>query len=409
MSAPAPVEPEPEPPHKRRRSRVRRTVLVLVTFLIFNHLVLPQLAGARKALTALSHVKPWLLIVALALEMGALVAYAAFMRVALPPTHVARHPGRRAADHPGRAGVARGAGPQEGPPEDRPPSWRDSKLGLFTLLRIQLSTKSVTNLVPGGSAAGSTLGYRLLVAAGVPGTEAGFALATVGLASAVVLNVLLWLALIVSIPRGGFHPLYGTAAIVGAIVLALCAALVVLLMKGRGPAERIVRSLAARIPRVDPDSAADLLHKVADHLHSLAERPDVIRGAIGWATANWLLDAGSLWVFLAAFGERVPLDSLFVAFGLANVLAAIPLTPGGLGVVEAVLTATLVGFGVDKTTAAVGVVTYRLAAFWLPIPLGALSYASLRIGPVPLERTRRERVRNLAVEAFGEPEPVQPI
>ncbi len=369
---------------------------MLVLFLVFNYLVLPQLAGARRALDALSGVKPWLLVLALGLEMGALVSYAAFMRVTLPPGQVAR-PAREV---DGR-GAAAGAGVDPDGLESAAPSWRESKLGMFTMLRIQLSTKSVTNLVPGGTAAGSTLGYRLLVAAGVAGPDAAFTLATVGLASAVVLNVLLWLALLVSIPRGGFRPLYVTAAIVGVVVLSLFAALVVLLMKGREPAERITRNIARHIPKVEPDQAVALLHRIADQMQALADRPDLVRGGIGWATLNWLLDAGSLWVFLAAFGARVPLDSLLVSFGLANVLAAIPLTPGGLGVVEAVLTSTLVGFGVDAAVAAVGVVTYRLAAFWLPIPLGAFSYATLRYGPVPLAQTR-EQLKPLALEAFSD-------
>jgi uncharacterized protein (TIRG00374 family) len=379
----------------RRRQAIRRALMVLVLFLVFNYLVLPQLAGARRALDALSGVKPWLLVLALGLELGALVAYAAFMRVTLPPGLVARAPSRRDNDADGGVG-----GDPDGLESDAP-SWRESKLGMFTLLRIQLSTKSVTNLVPGGTAAGSTLGYRLLVAAGVAGPDAAFTLATVGLASAVVLNVLLWLALLVSIPRGGFRPLYVTAAIVGVVVLSLFAALVVLLMKGREPAERITRNIARHIPKVEPDQAVALLHRIADQMQALADRPDLVRGGIGWATLNWLLDAGSLWVFLAAFGARVPLDSLLVSFGLANVLAAIPLTPGGLGVVEAVLTSTLVGFGVDGAVAAVGVVTYRLAAFWLPIPLGAFSYATLRYGPVPLAQTR-EQLKPLALEAFSD-------
>ena len=111
---------------------------------------------------------------------------------------------------------------------------------------------------------------------------------------------------------------------------------------------------------------------------------------------NWVLDAASLWVFLRAFGGVVNPVDLLVAFGLANVLAAIPITPGGLGVVEAVLTSTLVGFGLDRGTAAIGVVTYRLAAFWLPIPLGALAYGSLKVGPGNLAREReRHLIRRL--------------
>ena len=74
---------------------------------------------------------------------------------------------------------------------------------------------------------------------------------------------------------------------------------------------------------------------------------------------------------------------LLVAFGLANELASIPITPGGLGIVEGVYIPTLVGFGVPVATATVTVLTYRIAQFWLPILVGAVSYASLRIGAVP--------------------------
>ena len=63
-------------------------------------------------------------------------------------------------------------------------------------------------------------------------------------------------------------------------------------------------------------------------------------------------------------------------------LAAIPLTPGGLGVVEAVLTSTSSASGSTAAPAAIGVLTYRFAAFWLPDPARrALAYASLKFGP----------------------------
>ncbi len=92
-----------------------------------------------------------------------------------------------------------------------------------------------------------------------------------------------------------------------------------------------------------------------------------------------MLDAASLWIFLFAYGKAVfPID-LLVAYGLANILAVIPITPGGLGVVEGVLIPTLVGFGVPKGIAILGVLTYRLVNFWLPIPLGGAAYLSLRL------------------------------
>jgi uncharacterized membrane protein YbhN (UPF0104 family) len=84
-------------------------------------------------------------------------------------------------------------------------------------------------------------------------------------------------------------------------------------------------------------------------------------------------------VFVAAFGHHVGPDGLLVAYGLAYVLAAVPITPGGLGVVEATLTTMLVAFGTPRGVALLGVVTYRLVNFWLPIPLGGVAYLSLRV------------------------------
>ena len=347
---------------------IRRGVLLLLFLLVFNYLVLPQLAGARKAAETLSHVTWWLLIVAFAMEIAAMAAYSRLTMAALP-----------------------------GDRHNRP-------LKFLSLFRIQLAVKSVTNLVPGGSATGSAMGYRLLVQAGVPGSDSAFAMATVGLGSAVVLNLVLWVSLLVSLPRSGFQPVYATAAIAGAIAIMLVGTLVLLLMKGQGPLDRIVRAIARKIPRMSPDAASDVLAQVVSHLRELADRPEVIRRGIAWAATNWLFDAGALWVFLAAFGQRVQIDSLLVAFGIANVLAVIPITPGGLGFVEAALTSSLIGFGVPSGPAAVAVVTYRIAQFWLPIPLGAASYVSLKVGPTRLEKTsRRARMRELASEAFDQP------
>jgi len=71
------------------------------------------------------------------------------------------------------------------------------------------------HVVPGGSAASATLGYRLFTKLGIDGRAAGFAMATQGLGSAVVLNVLLWVSLVVSIPFAGVHAIYATVAVVG--------------------------------------------------------------------------------------------------------------------------------------------------------------------------------------------------
>ncbi len=85
------------------------------------------------------------------------------------------------------------------------------------------------------------------------------------------------------------------------------------------------------------------------------------------------------------------------AFGLANLLAAVPITPGGLGYVDATYVIVLVGFDLTENTATLGVAAYRFAQFFFPIFLGALAYASLRFGPWKIEkRDRLARLRELA-------------
>ncbi|HEX2808498.1 MAG TPA: YbhN family protein [Kineosporiaceae bacterium] len=71
---------------------------------------------------------------------------------------------------------------------------------------------------------------------------------------------------------------------------------------------------------------------------------------------------------------------MLVGYGLAGVLALVPVSPGGLGIVEGTLVSLLVGFGTSHAQAVLGVITWRLAEFWLPIPLAALTYLSLRTG-----------------------------
>ena len=69
------------------------------------------------------------------------------------------------------------------------------------------------------------------------------------------------------------------------------------------------------------------------------------------------------------------LDPLLVVGAL--VLAAIPLSRGRLGVIEAALIVTLVGFGSPRGVASLGVAGYRVVPFWVPIPAGAAAWAGL--------------------------------
>lgn len=341
------------------RRTVRRFVALLAFLLVVEYLVIPQFAGARRSLSTLANVNLALLVIAVVAEVASILSYAQLTRSVLP----------------------RGSAPS-----------------LLRTTQIQLSTLAVSHLVPGGAAAGAGLGIKLLADEGISSEDAGFAIALESLGSAVVLNLMLWIALVVSIPVHGYSALYATAAIAGVVLLGAFFAVVIALTRGENRAARMLRAVARKTPFLSEDAVHRAVHRVAANLRALLDDRALLVRAIGWAGANWLFDAACLWIFLAAFGDAVDPISVLVAYGLAYVVAVIPITPGGLGVVEAVLTASLIGFGVDRPVAIVGVVAYRLVNFWLPIPFGALAYASLRAGVGGRPRAR-EGAQELAYRA----------
>ena len=346
-----------------------KSTLVALKWLIFAIIiyffVLPLIPGFGKAVSELAKVRPSLLVLGLGLELAALFAYSLLTHTALGDS---RH-----------------------------------SISIWRLFRIQLSTKSVSEVLPAGSAASSALGFKLLTSSGVPGPDAGFALATAGLGSAVVLNFILWVGLIASIPGQGVNAAYGSAALVGVILMLVATGLVVGLIDGQGRAERSIKWIATKL-RMDPDNAADVLRQLGFRLQGLAREPGLKERVFVWALLNWLLDMAALWVFLLAFGADIDLRNLIVAFGLANIMAVVPITPGGLGIVEGIFIPTLVGFGLTRSIATVGVLSYRIAQYWMPLIVGAIVYLSLRVGPWAIDRSEKlKSFRRVAVDATEHP------
>ena len=86
---------------------------------------------------------------------------------------------------------------------------------------------------------------------------------------------------------------------------------------------------------------------------------------------------------------------MIIACALANIIVTVPITPGGLGVMEVTLVAPLVGFGIPPGVALLGVVSWWLVNFWLPVPLGVA-----QLGPTTKVR-RLERLVESAVNHCG--------
>ena len=321
---------------------VRRVVLLLVLALVVEYLVVPELVGARKDLFLLDQVNGGWAAAGVVLEGVSLFCYAVLTKVLLPP----------------------------GP-----------KPSLSRLFRIDLSAAAVAHVIPAGTLGTAALGFRLFTNEGISANDAGVMMAAKGLGSTIVLNVLLWLSLVISIPLAGFRPIYGTVAIIGTVLLAAVALVIVGVTRGTERASRILHMVGDKIPWVSGDRLEAAVREASKTAATMAKDKHVLAWALVWASLNWLLDAASLWCFIAAFGSTVNPVELFAAYGIANVAGALPLTPGGLGVVDSAAPLLLVGFGVTRSVATLGVLAWRLVNFWLPIPVGALSYVSLKVKP----------------------------
>jgi uncharacterized protein (TIRG00374 family) len=344
-------EPAPAPaPAARSRWRalrarvpapLRHGFTLFLVLLVVEYFVIPKLVVARRSLYLLERLNIGWLLGGLGFEIASLVAYAVLSRLLLDP-----------ADAP----------------------------SLFTIFRIDLAGNAISHVLPGGTASSAGLGYRLLTAQGVKGKDAGFAIASKGMGSAVVLNILLWGALVVSIPIAGLHSVLEQAALLaGMLAMLLVGALVFFFTRGEEFAARAIRRVVRPIPGLTEERVESLVRQLAQSLRNLGSDRRLLRQAMLWTALNWLLDAASLWAFVAAFGRFVDPVLLFVAYGVANVLAVIPITPGGLGFVEFASIGLLSGFGVPAKVATLGVLGWRLVNFWLPIPAGAAAYVSLRV------------------------------
>lgn len=326
----------------KSRFTLPREIRLILSFgsliFVFEYFVLPQFALASHSLHLLTTLNPFIVVLGVVLEMAAIYSYMELTRTVLYPYA------------PGR----------------------------FNILRINLAGLAISHVVPGGTAPAGALSYRILNELGVPKETNAFGLAVQGSGSAVVLNIIFWLMLVISIPLRGFNPAYGFAALATVFLLGAFFGTILLITRGQRHADNWLRAAARHLPAVDPDKVSALLAQVASRITLLINNRRTLWWAFTWAGLNWLFDAACLWVFIWAFGHVISPIDLLVAYGMANILAAIPLTPGGLGIIEGVLLPTLVGFGVPHSQAILAIISYRLVNFWIPIPIGGVAYASLQ-------------------------------
>jgi uncharacterized protein (TIRG00374 family) len=248
----------------------------------------------------------------------------------------------------------------------------------------QLASNAFGRVMPGGGAAAGALQYRLLVRGGLESGTVAAGLTATQLISMGVLAAMPVLS-VPAIVVGGTAVDRGLVrtAVVGvvAFVFILVAAGVVLgsdrALGATGRAAQWGRNKLLRKREPLNDLPARLIEQRNRVVRTIGNRWWL---ALTAAAGRAFLDYLALLCALSAVGTNPRPGLVLLAYVAASLLGMIPITPGGLGFVEAGLTTMLTLAGVGAADAVRATLAYRLASYWLPLVVGAIAYGAYRIG-----------------------------
>jgi uncharacterized protein (TIRG00374 family) len=112
--------------------------------------------------------------------------------------------------------------------------------------------------------------------------------------------------------------------------------------------------------------------KIRAMIEELAKDPAKMSLLFGGAILGKLANIIAFYMSTQAFGVDISFPKAGALYIIATTIGAAVPTPGGVGGVEAALTAALLSFGVDNATAAAIVLFFRILTFWLPTLPGYL-------------------------------------
>jgi putative heme transporter len=251
--------------------------------------------------------------------------------------------------------------------------WGGAELSLPSLTLISIANNAIAYSVPGEPAVSSAYRYRFFRRHGASGASSGWAILTILIAQAIGMALLLLIGVIVAL-FGHTGVQARGIVIAGLVVVVGAGALLVrrdLLLRFLGVLVRLCRRLTGH-PR------GDVMARIESTLQRMREIPLSSGAAVSvvvMATALWLMDFVILVCCFGAVHAQVPWSGVLLAFGVAQIVASLPIVPGGIGLVEGSLAVILVAYGAKKVPALAVVLIYRLLTFWLVIIVGWISIA----------------------------------
>lgn len=251
-------------------------------------------------------------------------------------------------------------------------------LGLGSLVEISVAGNALRTSLPGGAAWAGTFTFDQLRRRGADRVLAVYVVVVAWLMSSLALIVLF----VVSVLAGGSSGLAGrlrTLAIALGAVLA-AGALVTVLVRRYPGARGLARGLGLvkRVPRWGASLRA-LVRRLGTRTSRVPYTGPLYVSAYAYAVFNWVTDCACLVACVVGVAGRVPLPGLLIVYTLAQLGATLPITPGGLGVVEGTLTLGLVSYGISTPHALASVLLYRVVSFWILIPIGWAMWGVLAV------------------------------
>jgi putative heme transporter len=262
------------------------------------------------------------------------------------------------------------------------PPWMAALPGLNyrqSMVLTQTST-AISIAVPGGDAVGLAASYAMLRSWRYRSNAIAVAVVVTGAWNQIVNVTLPMVALALLLLTGGSSTLLLTAGLIGMGVIVFMATALVLAFRSEEQAQvwgdRAQRAAnwALRLVRRKPRSGwgAAMSRFRDETVELLSRRWHVITLA---AFAGHLTVFGVLLVCLRATGvpaSEVTWVEAMAAWGLVRLLTAVPITPGGVGIVELGLSSALVGFGAGNAEAVAAVLLYRVLTVVPTLVLGAM-------------------------------------
>jgi putative heme transporter len=238
---------------------------------------------------------------------------------------------------------------------------------------VTLAATAIANSMPAGPVVSSVFAFRQYRRSGADEGLAAWTLVAVFVAASVSLALAASVGVAVAGAEGANSDLVAVTS--GVLVVALIIGVVFL--QRRALAWVITRwvRLSQAIIRWPKGERLAHINTVIARVTSVRLRPGLAFSAVMWGLWNWLFDCGCLALSFAAVGVGVPWKGLLLAYGAGQLAANLPLTPGGLGVVEGSLTIALVYFGGSNTSTVAAVLLYRILSFWIELPVGWSAWA----------------------------------